>query len=658
MPNTSPSRSRTPLPYELIIIISENLCFSDLKTLLSVSRSFNELLVGMFYRNALAPRYRKLAFYWATLTRNRELMAMLMEKSKNFSVRQSSSGPVICRPPVHPIFTDSLIETLLELDTRKLIVQDAFDLCTPLHEAARQGHHKHLEMMLEASTELDVKDLRGWTALFHAIWEGHVDVITRLIEQGCKINTQDNAGLGVLHLAAIQKDPNIVRVLLDAGADCNVADSRGWTPIEMREFTHGDCDPIPIMILRRLKPDYRSSLSQTALHMAVLFQDVEMATQLLDQGLRINDADILGCTALHDAVTVGYKEMVDLLLSRGAAVDVMDSTGKTPLHCLLVQWPRDTTRIAWALLDSGADVRIRDNDGNTVFDNIINFEVFHSSREKLLLQRLLDGMDIDFISKYGGCNLLNIAVEFGNKDCIRVVLNNGADINEFNQEGVTVLHQAVSFGKSGSLIQLLLDRGADPNSTTPRGYTFIDVAFLFSYLTTPLMHLALANPHFRSRYKNQTYIHLAVRVLDIKRLEIFINLGVDVNAQDIWGITALHLAVKELRLDMISLLISSGADTNIRDVDGLTPLADLLKMVKPEDALLMIPLDLIMILAEGIDLDVKDSEGDTLLDLAMKYKHYAAAKLLISLNREGCVFIDGMDYYTSNGVRKRKRISV
>ncbi|KAH8154955.1 uncharacterized protein LAJ45_01487 [Morchella importuna] len=611
----------------------------------------------MFYRNALLPRYRKLAFYWATLTRNRELMAMIMENSKNFAVRGSSSGPVMFRPPVHPIFIDSTIETLLELDARKLIVQDAFDLCTPLHEAARQGHHRHLEMMLESSTELDVKDIRGWTALFHAIWEGHVDVMTRLIEQGCKIDTQDNAGLGVLHLAAIQKDPNIVRVLLDAGADCNVADSRGWTPIEMREFTHGDCDPISMMILRRLKLDYRSSLSQTALHMAVLFQDVEMATRFLEQGLKINDADILGCTALHDAVIVGYKEMVDLLLSRGAAVDVMDSTGKTPLHCLLVQWPRDTTRIAWALLDCGADVRIRDNDGNTVFDNIVNFEVFQSDREELLLQRLLEGMDIDFISKYGGCNLLNIAVEFGNEDCIRVVLDNGADINEFNQEGVTVLHQAVSFGKPGSLIQLLLDRGADPSGTTPRGYTFIDIAFLFSYFTTPLLHFALANPHFRSRYKNQTYIHLAVRVLDIKRLEIFITLGVDVNAQDIWGVTALHLAVKELRLDMITLLINSGADTNIWDVDGLTPLADLLKMVNPEDVLLMIPLDLIMILAEGVDLEMQDREGNTLLDIAMKYKHYAAAKLLISLDREGCVFIDGMDY-CNNTARKRKRVSV
>jgi ankyrin repeat protein len=609
----------------------------------------------MFYRNALAPRYRKLAFYWATLTRNRELMALLMEKSKNFAVRRSSSGPIIFRPPVNPAYTAALIETLLELDARKIIVQDAFDLCTPLHEAARQGHHRHLGMILESSTELDVKDIRGWTALFHAIWEGRVDVITRLIDQGCKINTQDNAGMGVLHLAAVQRDPNIVRVLLDSGADCNVADSRGWTPIEMREFTRGDSDPISMMILKRLKQDYRSSLSQTALHMAVLFQDLEMATHFLDQGSRINDADILGCTALHDAAVVGYKEMVDLLLSRGAAVDVMNSTGKTPLHCLLIQWPRDTPRIAWALLDSGADVRIRDNDGNTVFDNIINFEVFQSVREKLLLQRLLEGMDIDFISTYGGSSLLNIAVEFGNEDCIRVVLDNGAGINDFNQEGVTVLHQAVSLEKPGSLIQFLLDRGADPNSTTPRGYTFMDVAFIFGYFPTPLLHIALGNPHFRSRYKNQTYLHLAVRTLDIRKLKIFITLGVDINAQDIWGITALHLAVKEFRLDMISLLINSGADTNIRDVDGLTPLADLLKILNPVHPPAPVPLDLIMILAEGVDLDMKDSEGNTVLDIAMKYKHYAAAKLLISLNIEGCVFI-GTDY--CNTFRKRKRVSV
>ncbi|RPB08235.1 ankyrin [Morchella conica CCBAS932] len=198
------------------------------------------------------------------------------------------------------------------------------------------------------------------------------------------------------------------------------------------------------------------------------------------------------------------------------------------------------------------------------------------------------------------------------------------NVNSKDLDGCTPLHYAVQSGWD-FITRLLLWSGANVNAKNHAGVTAL---------------------------------HIAARLKDIKKaLKIFITLGVDVNAQDIWGVTALHLAVKELRLDMITLLINSGADTNIRDVDGLTPLADLLKMVNPEDVLLMIPLDLIMILAEGVDLEMQDREGNTLLDIAMKYKHYAAAKLLISLDREGCVFIDGMDY-CNNTARKRKRVSV
>lgn len=57
----------------------------------------------------------------------------------------------------------------------------------------------------------------------------------------------------------------------------------------------------------------------------------ESLKQLLDSGLDVNTADKQGRTALHVAAMLGQTEMARYLLSRGAGVDARDRLGRTPL---------------------------------------------------------------------------------------------------------------------------------------------------------------------------------------------------------------------------------------------------------------------------------------------------------------------------------------
>lgn len=56
-------------------------------------------------------------------------------------------------------------------------------------------------------------------------------------------------------------------------------------------------------------------------------------------------------------------------------------------------------------------------------------------------------------------------------------------------------------------------------------------------------------------------------------IQLFIDKGVPVNAQDIYGMTSLHYAMRSRNADAAIVLLNAGADPDIPDRDGLRPLS-------------------------------------------------------------------------------------
>lgn len=67
-------------------------------------------------------------------------------------------------------------------------------------------------------------------------------------------------------------------------------------------------------------------------------------------------------TALHEAVMKNDIAEVKRLLDAGADVAAKNESGQTPLH--FAAWIGDTASI-WALLQAGADVAVKTKQGNT-----------------------------------------------------------------------------------------------------------------------------------------------------------------------------------------------------------------------------------------------------------------------------------------------------
>jgi ankyrin repeat protein len=120
----------------------------------------------------------------------------------------------------------------------------------------------------------------------------------------------------------------------------------------------------------------------------------------------------------------------------------------------------------------------------------------------------------------------------GNRDAVRSLLKDGADVNTAQADGMTALHWAAQKGDV-ELAKLLLYASANVKATTRIG----------GY--TPLL--------------------IASRNGNAPMVEILVNAGADLNGPTTNGTTPLMLAAAAGRADTITLLIERGANVNAKE---------------------------------------------------------------------------------------------
>lgn len=149
-------------------------------------------------------------------------------------------------------------------------------------------------------------------------------------------------------------------------------------------------------------------------------------------------------------------------------------------------------------------------------------------------------------------------------DLVNLLLDSGADIEQHGMNDYTPLHCAASSGQP-ALVELLLERGADPNSTTR-----------IDDVETPL-EVAEAAGHgevadlLRPRTTSPDWMH-AADVGDVVMLRRMVARGQGVDAVDGFGMTALMRAAHGGRGDAVDFLVAQGADLDRTTRFGLSAL--------------------------------------------------------------------------------------
>ena len=181
------------------------------------------------------------------------------------------------------------------------------------------------------------------TPLMYAAKDGYVDYARKLLENGADPNENGaEQGLTALMFAAKGGHIEIVKLLLKAGADPNAVFTGHhvgfFTPLIMAitSDTKNRLEVIDTLIAGGAHLNPPPPFYGTPLDIAIIKNDIEMISALLQRGSDVNWEDGSGRTALATAVTLGGPnvDVVRLLLNAGA--DPNKPRISTGNHCVSI----------------------------------------------------------------------------------------------------------------------------------------------------------------------------------------------------------------------------------------------------------------------------------------------------------------------------------
>eukprot|EP00744_Colponema_vietnamica_P016936 GILI01023782.1.p1 GENE.GILI01023782.1~~GILI01023782.1.p1 ORF type:complete len:310 (-),score=47.69 GILI01023782.1:241-1170(-) len=174
-----------------------------------------------------------------------------------------------------------------------------------------------------------------------------------------------------------------------------------------------------------------------------------------------------GCTPLMFAIYAGHNNAIKALLAAGADPDAKDTdSNRAPLHIAAMMGYKQAIEL---LLHYGATVDIHQKDEQTPLHYAASFGHAHCI-DALINPSTSEGhlrADINATNKYGYSPLYSASFG-GNDACVKRLLAEGADVNEADSDGCTILsatHSALS------CLEMIIINGADVDAANVFGYT-------------------------------------------------------------------------------------------------------------------------------------------------------------------------------------------
>lgn len=172
-----------------------------------------------------------------------------------------------------------------------------------------------------------------------------------------------------------------------------------------------------------------------------------------------------------------------------------------------------------------------------------------------------------------GTTALTVAALHEQLGIMDFLIEQGADLNDINNAGKGIMHQALEAGKVTSALKLI-DAGADVNlRCTEDDWTPLRTAVNLGYIEVAQRLLKKgADPNIKAEKSDSfTPLFNAVNDNSMELTELLLAHGADMNALDDGGWPPIGYAARDNALDTLELLLKKGADPNVTG-DGFTML--------------------------------------------------------------------------------------
>ena len=330
------------------------------------------------------------------------------------------------------------------------------------------------------------------------------------------INIQDNNGDNLLHICSYHGNYKIINRLLYYGANKKTKNKENKIPVDIAKdnkvrkvLTNLNeaakaADEENIQELVNFGKDLNEKLSIFSfapIHKIIESKNQEEKHKVLQKMLLLgsdpNLKDSNGWTALHYAAQIGDLESVKILIEKKADINSFSNNGRTALHLAAKMNRKDVVNYL-------VDIILKDHKNNS--------------------QMYLNAKDEH------GCTPCHLAAKEGNTSCLEVLLSKGADKYATDICGWNILHYASFHAKRDTIRHICkYDADYDILKNTKNTRNKLPIEILSDYnlrhyfislwhaakegdldMTKRLIEIERQNPNEKTRFEQNTPLHLAV----------------------------------------------------------------------------------------------------------------------------------------------------
>ncbi|XP_046548750.1 ankyrin-3-like isoform X3 [Haliotis rubra] len=403
---------------------------------------------------------------------------------------------------------------MTEMTKRVQFEDDSNSQVEPLHRACALGSLDDIRDFFNSNPKLDDHFYEGLSPLHVAILSDRtdvIDVIDVLVNNGVDVNAQTETNKDTaLHLAVengeFPQNYDVIVKLIDCKADAEIRNKRLRSAYDCALAKGHDLVASTLdgsKSTNEVQNSYRERYGEKyapILNEAVLESDEDTMKEYIKKGADPNYINKYGAGAIHYALTrctLPVMRVLDMLISAGADVDLRDDEGDSALNLAIknedLRKSGQMMQVVNLLLECGADVTFKDLDGKDAltlakerqYSDVV--AVLNKSKSEhvkhVVMEALEDTRETDGnVNKPNEDGLYPIhqAVLKDDSDerqkLLETLTEAGADVNVVVKGlGTTPLHLAAEKNRVDS-VKFLLEHGADKTKKTLLGKTAFDMA--------------------------------------------------------------------------------------------------------------------------------------------------------------------------------------